>query len=136
MRHRILLILSIGIIAGLGSGWLAAQWHENRVSEQSEELFVYGTLQNPLIRFLACRCLTPSEPYTLTGFQVVDLDLRPAPPNSQVSGHILSVTPVELRRFDHYERVPDRYVRVRAPFITNEPWIYLRSETASTTLGL
>lgn len=134
MQRRTFMLISIGVITGVLGGWLIGQWYENQSVEPTEQLFVYGTLQNPVIRFLACRCLTPSKPYLLEGFQVANLDLRLASAEAQVVGKILTVTSVELARFDRYERTPDQYVRVRAPFITDEPWIYLRSETASTTL--
>ncbi len=131
--QRLVFVL-LGLCLGAISLWLMNQWYENRNQEQTEQIFVYGTLQNPLIRFLTCRCITPSEPYTVSGFRVVERDLLPAEREAVVQGQILEVTPVELARFDRYERAPERYVRVRASFIPSEPWVYLRRETANSTL--
>ena len=131
MKMTVLLLVCL---LGIGSGLLVQQWLENRHGKATEQLFVYGTLQNPLVRFFACRCITPSAPYTISGFQMMERDLLPAEPEAVVHGQILTVTPVELARFDRYERVPEQYVRVRASFIADQPWIYLRRETASTTL--
>lgn len=133
MSVQTISILLVGLFLIVTGLWFITQWHENRDQEPTEQLFVYGTLQNPLIRFLTCRCITPSEPYAISGFHVVKRNLLPAEPEAIVHGQIIEVTPVELTRFDRYEQVPKRYVRVRASFIPREPWVYLRRETASST---
>ena len=133
MNVQTISVLLVGVLLTGSCLWLITEWHENKDQEPTERLFVYGTLQNPLIRFLTCRCITPSERYAISGFEVVERDLLPAEPEAVVHGQILKVTPVELARFDRYERVPERYVRVRASFISSTPWVYLRRETASST---
>lgn len=116
-------------------GFWLQQWWVNQDQPATETLFVYGTLQYPPVRWLTCRCLTPSEPITVTGFQVQDRDLLRSEPDDTVTGQLLQVTPTELARFDTYERVSERYVRVHATFLPTEPWVYLRRDTAATTLS-
>lgn len=113
---------------------LGQQWWQNYGQPNNETLFVYGTLTSPIVRFATCRCHTPSTPHRITGFTVDSRNLLPATADSVVQGELLQVTAVELSRFDQYERVPERYVRVRRTLGGTDAWVYLRRETASTTL--
>lgn len=111
----------------LGGAFVIHQWLENRAAPPSERLIVYGTLTNPLVRFYACRCLTPSTPIELPGFTVRDRSLHAA--SSTASGQLLRLTPVELARFDRYENVPTAYERTRLSIGTTTAWVYRRVDT-------
>lgn len=128
--YRLGLILLVLATLGLGQ-----QWWQNYDQPTTETLFVYGTLTSPLVRFATCRCHTPSTPHRITGFTVESRNLLPANDDAVVQGELLQVTDIELARFDQYERVPDRYVRVRRTLGATDAWVYLRRETASTTLS-
>lgn len=111
----------------LGGSFILHQWLENRPSPLNEQLIVYGTLSNPLVRFYACRCVTPSTPIELPGFTVSSRNLIAA--SSTVRGQLLTVTPIELARFDRYEDVPTRYERTRLSIGTTTAWVYRRVDT-------
>ena len=130
MRRRYTIALGLLLLVLLGLG---QQWWQNWQQPTTETVFVYGTLTSPIVRFLTCRCHTPSTPHRLTGFTVVDRNLLPASEDAVVHGQILKVTPVELARFDQYERVPHHYVRVRRDIAGTNAWVYLKRNTTATT---
>jgi len=95
--------------------------------EQPHSLFVYGTLQNNLIRYYACRCLVPETPVTLPGYQKVGLNIVPAE-NGFVPGSILRVSTVHLERIDRYENIPRKYRREQITIDGESHWVYLKNE--------
>ena len=106
-------------------GWISFAWYENHDHVQSERVFVYGTLQSPLVRLYACRCITPHHPATVSGWRRDGLTIHPATEHT-VTGQILHVTPVELARFDRYERVPHRYARKQITTSNGVAWVYIK----------
>jgi len=95
--------------------------------EEPHSLFVYGTLQNNLIRYYACRCLVPETPVTLPGYQKVGLNIVPVENNS-VSGSILHISTTHLERIDGYENIPQKYRREQIVIDNETHWVYLKNE--------
>jgi gamma-glutamylcyclotransferase (GGCT)/AIG2-like uncharacterized protein YtfP len=94
--------------------------------EEPHSLFVYGTLQNNLIRYYACRCLVPETPVTLPGYQKVGLNIVPVENNS-VSGSILHISTTHLERIDGYENIPQKYRREQIVIDNETHWVYLKN---------
>lgn len=93
-----------------------------------ERLFVYGTLQDPLIqKRLLGRTIT-GHPDQLPDFVRVSDDL-PYPvalpqDGDVIDGLILDVTPRELARLDLYEG--DGYIRVQVTLVSGtQAWAYM-----------
>lgn len=124
---HILSVILLGCAIAGGATYLTLQWVENRDQEATERVFVYGTLTHPMARFYACRCVVDSTPTTLPGYRVEERNLI-AEPSAVADGYLLSVTPVELARFDRYERVPERYVRERITVGGTEAWVYRKTQ--------
>jgi len=94
--------------------------------EQPHSLFVYGTLQNNLLRYYACHCLVPETPATLVGYKKTGLNIVPAE-NESVSGSILFVSTAQLERIDKYENTPQRYTREKISINGQTHWVYLKN---------
>ncbi|MGO2148595.1 gamma-glutamylcyclotransferase family protein [Halomonas sp.] len=109
------------------SPWLYSPPDEVQTVEQrTHQLFVYGTLRYPLIRWLVAGSLGSPEPAVLPGYQRHDLDVAPQP-GSHVEGLKLTVTPEALRRLDRYERLGVRYERVKKRLADgSDVWVYVR----------
>lgn len=89
-------------------------------------VFVYGTLRWPWVRWLITGNDLETSPALLRGFERVGLDLEPAP-QAYVPGQLLQVDGDELRALDRYERLGQRYERVRVALANGTPaWVYLR----------
>ena len=116
----------IGIIVIILLAFLTQQWWQNTQYETNEKLFVYGTLKNPLVRFYACRCVTQAIPYTLSGYKYEKRNIYEKP-NTKVTGYLLSVTSVELKRFDTYEKSPDKYQRKSLDIMGEKVWVYKKT---------
>jgi len=97
------------------------------LQERPHSLFVYGTLQNNLIRFYACLCLVPEKPATLPGYEKIGLNIVPSENNS-VSGSIIRVSAAELERIDNYENVPERYLRKEISVEEETHWVYVKTK--------
>lgn len=95
---------------------------------RTESVFAYGTLLHPTIRMFACRCRTVAEPATLDGFVRDGRNILPTE-NGSVNGFLLRVTPNELRNLDRYERVPEKYVRIRVEVNEATHWAYVLTGT-------
>ena len=97
---------------------------ESSTNEESEYLFVYGTLRNPIIRFYACRCVTEERDAFLPEYKKIGLNIVPEQ-SSVVAGVLLRVTPLELKRLDRYENTPQKYQRTRVTLRGGEEvWVY------------
>lgn len=93
---------------------------------RTHEVFVYGTLTNPLVRWLVIGREPQTHPATLPGYRKTGLDLEPEP-GSNVSGEVLQVSADELKRLDRYERLGIRYTRVEIQLSDgNDAWVYRR----------
>ncbi|MEQ9462662.1 MAG: gamma-glutamylcyclotransferase family protein [Haliea sp.] len=91
-----------------------------------QQVFVYGTLRNPLVRWLVLGGPVAAEEAMLPGYRRRGLDLMPAPA-AGVRGELLTVQPSGLRRLDRYERLGIRYQRVAAELDDGRRvWVYRR----------
>ncbi|WP_372957723.1 gamma-glutamylcyclotransferase family protein [Marinobacter sp.] len=91
---------------------------------QDHKVFVFGTLQQPWIRYIVMGRAGESEPATLRGYRKEALDIRPEP-GATVQGQLIRVSPDELARLDRYERLGIRYERVRMVLADGTlAWVY------------
>jgi gamma-glutamylcyclotransferase (GGCT)/AIG2-like uncharacterized protein YtfP len=92
----------------------------------SHELFVYGTLRKPWVRWLVTGSSGDTRPAILPGYRRTQLDITPDP-NARVEGEVWQVDAQQLRRLDRYERLGVRYERVRMRLADgDEVWVYRR----------
>lgn len=110
--------------------FITQQWWTNRPYQPTEYVFVYGTLKNPLLRFYACRCVTDATPYTLSGYTYNERNIYKSTAEDSVTGYILSVTPLELARFDTYENIPQQYQRNQLQIQQKSVWWYQKTDPA------
>lgn len=99
----------------------------NNSPQSSESIFIYGTLQNELIRFYACHCFVPDTSMTLDGFEKVGLNIVPSS-SSSVEGNIIRVTPQQLKLIDDYENIPKTYTRSTVSIGDKEYFVYFKNE--------
>lgn len=122
-KRCVLLVVSPMLLL---TAWVAYEFiiAESSTNEETEYLFVYGTLKNPVIRFYACRCVTEESDAALPGYKKVGLNIVPEQ-SSAVAGALLRVTPLELKRLDRYENAPQKYQRTRVTLRGGEEvWVY------------
>lgn len=87
---------------------------------ETEALFVYGTLQDPLVQWRVFGRIVEGQPDTLPGFYKGEIALGdgvfpialPDHPDSVINGRVLDITPDELARIDIYETAAYRRIRV------------------------
>jgi len=92
-----------------------------------ETLFIYGTLQNEFVRFVACRCFVSETPATLVGYRKVKRTVVPAPGES-VNGSFITIDQNTLKRIDQYEKMPGYYRRVSMEIDGRTAWVYIKNE--------
>jgi gamma-glutamylcyclotransferase (GGCT)/AIG2-like uncharacterized protein YtfP len=95
--------------------------------DQPHSLFVYGTLQNNVIRYYACRCLVPEVPATLPEYEKIGLNIVPTANNS-VPGSIINVSATQLKRIDSYENIPRKYTRETITINGETHWVYIKNK--------
>lgn len=97
------------------------------------QVFVFGTLRNPLIRRHIIRRHVPGKPARLPGYLRVGLDIQPQD-GAYTSGYLLVVSADELHRLDRYERLGIRYERVRMELESGTTaWVYRRIPGQTST---
>jgi len=94
---------------------------------RTESIFVYGTLKNPIIRTVMCRCITGSEPATLSNYQQEGLTIIPNE-TAVTTGRRIAVSPRALAHLDRYEDVPDNYRRETVVINNETVWVYIKNE--------
>ena len=113
------------------------------MSEASERLFSYGTLQLPDVQRATFGRLLDGAPDALVGFrkelvEITDRDvlaksgerfhpivMRSSDPEDQVAGTVFAITPAELAAADSYE-VSD-YERAEAQLASGvRAWVYVK----------
>jgi len=91
-----------------------------------QQVFVYGTLRNPLVRWLVFGHPVATEEAFLPDYRKQGLDITPAP-GAGVEGELLIVESQGLRRLDRYERLGIRYQRFEAALEDGRrAWVYRR----------
>lgn len=94
--------------------------------EEKHRVFAYGTLRQPIVRWLIIGRLPHTQPATLPGYSKRGLDLEPQK-GTQTSGDVFLVDAEELRRIDRYERLGVRYQRSRFHLSSGKSaWVYHR----------
>ncbi|MGO1233585.1 MAG: gamma-glutamylcyclotransferase family protein [Marinobacter sp.] len=88
------------------------------------EVFVYGTLTQPWVRWLVMGRAGESEPAKLPGYRKEELDIKPAD-GAVIKGEVITVNADELRALDRYERLGVRYERMKLTLEDGESaWVY------------
>lgn len=94
--------------------------------DEKHRVFAYGTLRQPVVRWLVIGRVTCTQPATLQGFRKQGLNLMPLA-GMQTRGETFMVNAEELRRIDRYERLGVRYQRSRARLASGTTaWVYQR----------
>lgn len=131
-RLAVIILLLLSLI--LGGAWLV--WRSPFGYDRPEDLpavdagphevFVYGTLRYPMVRWMVTTDLLASTPAMLEDYRRDGLDVR-IDPGSQVEGELLVVDRDTLLELDRYERLGIRYQRIRVE-LTNgkQAWLYQR----------
>ena len=96
------------------------------IEQTSHQVFVFGTLKSPWIRWLVMGRKGDVEPAELRGMRREKLTLV-SDPEQSTHGYLIKVTAEELARLDHYERLGVRYERVKMQLVDGqEAWVYRR----------
>ncbi|WP_162619429.1 gamma-glutamylcyclotransferase family protein [Salinicola peritrichatus] len=131
----LLLVMFLTLAAGAGCFWYTFMspygYHpaepaviDQRVEQQ--DVFVYGTLRNDLLRWVIMGTPIGTRSATLTGYRRHDLDIRPET-GAKVEGEVLTVTPEALQALDRYERLGVRYERESVKLADGSiVWVYRR----------
>lgn len=98
-------------------------------------LFVYGTLRNPLIRWLVIGRRVDTRSAWLPGFERDGLTIV-SRSGARTPGEVLEVDAEAMRRLDRYERLGERYERVRVRLEDGERvWAYRRLSQSRAPSG-
>jgi len=93
-----------------------------------QQVFAYGTLRQPVVRWLVVGRSVATDAATLPGFRQRGRNVV-AQPGAQTRGEVFTVDADELRRLDRYERLGVRYQRRRLQLASGRSaWVYLRLE--------
>ena len=127
MNRLTVIAFFFGVLSSFLGGTLGIIAASPITEDRTEQVFVYGTLTNPLYRTYACLCLTELEPTRLTGYAKTIRNIIPAK-NSFVPGGIIRVSRDELARIDAYEGVPTDYRRFQVVVDGRYVWVYQKTE--------
>lgn len=119
-----ILAFTIGLIIGATSTLSLFILHSPPREARTESVFVYGTLLNPYIRSVVCLCTTTPTEATLPDYRKVRRNIIPDNTH-EVTGAVIRVSPLELRRLDRYERVPTKYQRREIIIEGDTHWVYV-----------
>ncbi|SFR62212.1 Gamma-glutamyl cyclotransferase, AIG2-like [Marinobacter daqiaonensis] len=93
---------------------------------RDHELFVFGTLRSPVVRWIVMGRGGEEQVAILEGYEKEGLDITPRA-GSEVEGDLITVTAEELARLDRYERLGIRYERVKMALADGtSAWVYRR----------
>ena len=96
------------------------------IEQTSHQVFVFGTLKSPWVRWLVMGRKGDAKPAQLPGVRRERLTIVPDPDHT-TGGYLVEVTAEELARLDHYERLGVRYERVKMQLVNGEEaWVYRR----------
>ena len=137
------LILPLIVLAGAAYLWLGVlrpigyppppEW-DTLEPDRIHQVFVYGTLRYPLVRWLVYGRGGEPVPARLPGYRKQGLDIT-ADSSVTVEGLRLTVSSAELRALDRYERLGLRYRRLRVTLDDGSTaWVYQRIEPDAAAL--
>ena len=138
MKHwlrNILLTASAGTAVLLASLWfsLFSPWGYSPppglppiAQDETHQVFAYGTLRQPLLRWLVVGRGVATIEATLPGFRQQGRNVV-AQAGALTRGEMFTVDADELRRLDRYERLGIRYRRNRQQLTSGaSAWVYQR----------
>lgn len=97
-------------------------------TQDEYRVFAYGTLRQPLVRWLVIGRQVPSLPATLPDYRKQGLNLTPQP-GVHTQGEVFVVDAGEMQRLDRYERLGIRYRRSQMELLSGtKAWVYFRME--------
>ncbi|WP_051678488.1 gamma-glutamylcyclotransferase family protein [Thiomicrospira pelophila] len=134
-KHWITLGLSVLLAVIIYLWWLFVSplgYSAQRVDDLSEQasyrVFAYGTLTNPVIRWLIIHQRVDTQPAQLRDYHQVGLDVH-VRKGAVTEGVVFEVDANALRKLDRYERVGERYKRVKMSLTDgSQAWVYQRLE--------
>ncbi len=95
-------------------------------SDRPHRVFAYGTLRQPLVRWLVVGDAVPGREAVLPGFTRQGLDISRRE-GSETEGVVFTVDASQLRRLDRYERLGVRYRRMEVQLENgSRAWVYQR----------
>jgi len=96
------------------------------IEQTPHQVFVFGTLKSPWVRWVVMGRKGDTEPAQLKGVRREKLTIIPDPEYT-TEGYLIQVTAEELARLDHYERLGVRYERVKMQLVDGRvAWVYRR----------
>jgi len=98
----------------------------NPGGSRDNQVFVYGTLLNPVVRAITCHCFVATEAATLTGYEKRGRTIVTST-SSEVRGAFINVSDWELAALDQYEGVPQDYDRQRLVIEGEPTWVYIEN---------
>ena len=130
-KHWLILALSVFLAVTVYLWWVFV-YSPQRIDSLSEQasyrVFAYGTLTNPVIRWLIIHKQVETQPAQLRDYHQDGLDVH-ARKGAVTEGQVFEVNAEDLRKLDRYERVGERYKRVRMSLTDgSQAWVYQRLE--------
>lgn len=132
---RVLLTASTGILVLLIWLWfsLFSPWGYAPppgmppiAQDETHQVFAYGTLRQPLVRWLVVGRRVATQAATLPGFRQRGRNVV-AQAGALTHGELFTVAADELRRLDRYERLGIRYLRSSQQLASGaSAWVYQR----------
>lgn len=99
-------------------------------SDRPHRVFAYGTLRQPLVRWLVVGDAVPAREAVLPGYTRQGLDISPRE-GGETEGVIFTVDASQLRRLDRYERLGIRYRRMEVVLEDGRrAWVYQRRDSS------
>ena len=134
-RRNILLTVIAGMLVLLAWLWfsLFSPWGYAPppglppiAQDETHQVFAYGTLRQPLLRWLVIGRGVATHAATLPGFRQRGRNIV-AQSGALTRGEVFTVDADELRRLDRYERLGIRYRRSRQQLTSGtSAWVYQR----------
>lgn len=126
--NRLMIIAFIaGICASYFGGTLGLIAAESATAVRTEPVFVYNSLDNPIVRLYACKCFTKEMPVRVEGFARGTSGKLIDSPSSSIRGKLVWLSKEELLRLDDYIGSPESHYRIVVTTDTDDvAWAYIR----------
>lgn len=134
-KHWLILAVSVFLAVTVYLWWVfvspfgySPQRIDNLSEQASYRVFAYGTLTNPVIRWLIIHQQVETQSAQLRDYHQDGLDVH-ARKGAVTEGLVFEVNAKALRKLDRYERVGERYERVKMSLADgSQAWVYQRLE--------
>lgn len=135
LKHWLILVASVFFAVTIYLWWVfvspfgySSQTVDNLSEHANYRVFAYGTLTNPVIRWLIIHQNVQTESAQLRDYHRDGLDVH-ARKGAITEGIVFEVDAKALRKLDRYERVGERYERVKMSLADgSQAWVYQRLE--------